>query len=44
MNRMLSRIADRAVIDNGTQQYDDVPRTYWAWYDISEASRGVLPR
>lgn len=44
VNRMLSRIADRAVIDNGTQQYDDVPRTYWAWYDISEASRGVLPR
>lgn len=44
VNRMLARIADRAEIDAGMQQYDDVPRTYWAWYDICEASTGVVPR
>ena len=44
VNRMLARIADRAAIDAGVQRYDDVPRTYWAWYDICEASTGVVPR
>lgn len=44
VNRMLARIADRAKIDAAGRQYDDVPGTYWAWYDVCEASTGVVPR
>ena len=44
INRMLGRVADRAAIDAGEQVYTDVPNTYWAWYDINEASNGELLR
>lgn len=45
VNRMLCRIADRAVIDGvGDQFYHDVADTHWAWYEIGEASQGDLSR
>jgi len=45
VNRMLCRIADRAVIDAvGDQFYHDVEDTHWAWYEIGEASQGDLTR
>lgn len=45
VNRMLCRIADRAVIDSMDEQfYHDVADTHWAWYDVGEASQGVLSR
>lgn len=45
VNRVLARIADRAHIDSLTdRRYEDVTSANWAWYDINEASMGVLPR
>lgn len=45
VNRVLARMADRAYIDSlDVRCYPDVDPTYWAWYDINEASQGVLPR
>lgn len=45
VNRMLCRIADRAVIDGVDEQfYPDVVDTHWAWYEIGEASQGDLSR
>ena len=45
VNRMLGRVPDRAAIDStGVQRYGDVTGSFWAWYDINEASTGVLPR
>jgi len=45
VNRMLCRIADRALIDGeGEQFYHDVADTHWAWYEVGEASQGDLTR
>jgi len=45
VNRMLCRIADRAAIDAlEAQFYHDVADTHWAWYEVGEASMGVLTR
>lgn len=45
VNRMLCRIADRAAIDGyGSKFYPDVTDTHWAWYEIGEASKGILSR
>lgn len=41
VNRMLVRVPVRA---EATDLYDDVPSTYWAYYDIYEASNGEMPR
>lgn len=39
VNRMLNRTADRNFVDsNVTAQFDDVPNTYWAYYNIMEAT------
>ena len=39
VNRMLNRTADRNFVDsNATAQFDDVPNTYWAYYNIMEAT------
>lgn len=39
VNRMLNRTADRDFVDsNATTQFDDVPKTYWAYYNIMEAT------
>ena len=39
VNRMLNRAADRNFVDsNATAQFDDVPNTYWAYYNIMEAT------
>lgn len=39
VNRMLNRAADRNFVDsNVTAQFDDVPNTYWAYYNIMEAT------
>ena len=39
VNRMLNRTADRNFVDsNATTQFDDVPNTYWAYYNIMEAT------
>ena len=39
VNRMLNRTADRNFVDsNATTQFDDVPKTYWAYYNIMEAT------
>lgn len=39
VNRMLNRTADRNFVDsNVTAQFDDVPNTYWAYYNIMEAA------
>lgn len=39
INRMTGRFADKAAIDAGAgKRYPDVAKTYWAWYDIIEAS------
>ena len=39
VNRMLNRTADRNFVDsNATAQFDDVPNTYWAYYNILEAT------
>ena len=42
VNRMLGRSADRAYVDGHPDlvQYPDTPNTYWAFYDIVEASVG----
>jgi len=39
VNRMLGRVADKEYIDShpGIEQFSDVPKTYWAYYDICEA-------
>jgi len=45
VNRMLCRIADRAAIDGrGAPFYPDVTNTHWAWYEVGEASKGILSR
>ena len=44
VNRVLSRVPDRGYIDSQPQRYEDVEKTNWAWYDISEASFGKRPR
>lgn len=44
VNRVLSRIPDRGYIDSQPQRYADVEKLNWAWYDISEAFFGELPR
>lgn len=44
VNRVLARIPDRGYIDSQPQRYEDVVKLNWAWYDISEASFGELPR
>ena len=45
VNRVLARIPDRGYIDGQQdRKYDDVNNLNWAWYDINEASLGVLPR
>lgn len=45
VNRMLGRVIDEEEFDAAqAKTYADVPETYWAWYDISEASSGVIPR
>lgn len=39
INRMTGRLADRVAIDAGEgERFPDVPKTYWAWYDIIEAT------
>lgn len=39
VNRILNRTADRNFVDsNVTAQFDDVPNTYWAYYNIMEAT------
>ena len=39
VNRMTGRLADQAAIDAGAgSRFPDVPKTFWAWYDIIEAS------
>ena len=39
VNRMLNCTADRNFVDsNATAQFDDVPNTYWAYYNIMEAT------
>lgn len=39
VNRMLNRTADRNFVDSDvTAQFDDVPNTYWAYYNIMEAT------
>ena len=39
VNRMLGRVADKEYIDShpDIKHFSDVPQTYWAFYDISEA-------
>ena len=39
VNRMLNRTADRNFVDgNAVTHFDDVPNTYWAYYNIAEAT------
>ena len=39
VNRMLNRAADRNFVDhNAVAQFDDVSNTYWAYYNIMEAT------
>ena len=39
VNRMLARTADRTFVDSSAvTRFDDVPATYWAYYNIAEAT------
>lgn len=39
VNRMLARTADRNFVDSSAvTRFDDVPATYWAYYNIAEAT------
>ena len=39
VNRMLARTADRNSVDSSAvTRFDDVPATYWAYYNIAEAT------
>lgn len=39
VNRMLARTADRNFVDgSAVTRFDDVPATYWAYYNIAEAT------
>ena len=39
VNRMLARTADRNFVDSSAvTRFDDVPTTYWAYYNIAEAT------
>ena len=41
VNRMLNRTADRDYVDNhNVISFTDVPKTYWAYYAIAEATNG----
>lgn len=39
VNRMLGRVPDRQAVSERTElnEFDDVPRSHWAFYDITEA-------
>jgi uncharacterized repeat protein (TIGR02543 family) len=42
INRMLDRVADRPFVDShpNLTRFTDVPKTFWAYYDIIEAANG----
>ena len=41
VNRMFARVADQIAVDQGeAKDYTDMDDSYWAWYDIQEASCG----